>query len=461
MAEPFDPNYPNEAQQLRDELQRLRDEQQRLRDEQQKMRDEASKQDEKKEGDDKKEDKKDDKKDGDDKKDKPKKRISPLTILIVVIVIGALAFGGVVLYGYLDSYESTDDAEVDGHIDSISSRIAGTVTNVYVEDNYPVKAGQVLIALDPRDYQVSREQAEATLAQSRAQLTAQNPNVPITTTQNTTTASTTRLDVTSALATVAASEADYATALANVRQAQANHINDVAEVARYKVLVDKDEVSREQYEAKVTAAKASQATVEANQARADAELKNIDQHKAEVAQARAREEQARVNAPRNVAIQRANTESRRADVLGNKAAVDQALLNLQYTKIVSPANGIIGKKSVEAGMRVSPGQELLAVVPLDDIWITANFKETQLRRMREGQRVTIKVDAFDRKYEGYIQSLAAATGAKYSLLPPENATGNYVKVVQRVPVRIRLKDGENNDHRLRPGMSVEPKVWLQ
>ncbi len=461
MAEPFDPNYPNEAQQLRDELQRLRDEQQRLRDEQQKMRDEASKQDEKKEGDDKKEDKKDDKKDGDDKKDKPKKRISPLTILIVVIVIGALAFGGVVLYGYLDSYESTDDAEVDGHIDSISSRIAGTVTNVYVEDNYPVKAGQVLIALDPRDYQVSREQAEATLAQSRAQLTAQNPNVPITTTQNTTTASTTRLDVTSALATVAASEADYATALANVRQAQANHINDVAEVARYKVLVDKDEVSREQYEAKVTAAKASQATVEANQAKADAELKNIDQHKAEVAQARAREEQARVNAPRNVAIQRANTESRRADVLGNKAAVDQALLNLQYTKIISPANGIIGKKSVEAGMRVSPGQELLAVVPLDDIWITANFKETQLRRMREGQRVTIKVDAFDRKYEGYIQSLAAATGAKYSLLPPENATGNYVKVVQRVPVRIRLKDGENNDHRLRPGMSVEPKVWLQ
>ena len=381
--------------------------------------------------------------------------------MILLIVAGALAVGGFFLYGYLDSYESTDDAEVDGHIDSVSSRISGTVTNVYVEDNRTVKAGEVLVSLDPRDYQVSREQAEATLAQSQAQLTAQNPNVPITATQNTTTASTTRLDVTSALATVAASEADYATALANVRQAQANHINDVAEVARFKVLVDKDEVSREQYDAKVTAAKASQATVEANQAKADAELKTIDQHKAEVDQAKAREEQARLNAPRNVAIQKANIDSRRADVLGNKAAVDQSLLNLQYTKITSPANGIVGKKSVEAGMRVSPGQELLAIIPLDDIWITANFKETQLRRMHENQRVTIKVDAFGRSYEGHIQSIAAATGAKYSLLPPENATGNYVKVVQRIPVRIRLNDGENNDHRLRPGMSVEPKVWLQ
>jgi len=438
-----------DQQSLQEELQRLRDEQQRLRDEQQKIRDEASKKDETKKDDAKPED------------GKPKKKgIRPLTILIVLIVLGALAVGGVFLYGYLDSYESTDDAQVDGHINSVSSRIAGTVTNVYVEDNAYVKAGQVLVALDPRDYAVAREQAEASLAQSQAQITAQSPNLPITTTTNATTLTSAGFDVASSLAGIASAEANYATALANVRQAQATHANNVAEVARFKVLVDKDEVSREQYEAKLTAAKASQATVEAYQAAADASLKIIDQRKAETSQARARQEQARQTAPLNAAIQRATTASRQADAKRSKAIVDQSLLNLQYTKITSPATGIVGKKSVEVGTRVNPGQELLVVVPLDDIWITANFKETQLRRMREGQRVTLKVDAFARKYEGYIQSVAAASGAKYSLLPPENATGNYVKVVQRIPVRIRLKAGENDDHRLRPGMSVEPKVWF-
>ncbi len=444
-----------DQQSLHEELQRLRDEQQRLRDEQQKIRDEAGKKDEAKK---EPEPKKDDIKPEDDK---PKKKgIRPLTILLILIVLGALAVGGFFLYGYLDSFESTDDAQIDGHINSVSSRIAGTVTNVYVEDNASVKAGQVLIALDPRDYAVAREQAEASLAQSQAQITAQSPNLPLTTTTNATTLTSAGFDVASSLAGIASAEANYATALANVRQAQATHANDVAEVARFKALVDKDEVSRQQYEAKVTAAKASQATVEAYQASADASLKVIDQRKAETSQARARQEQARQTAPLNAAIQRATTASRQADAKRSRAVVDQSLLNLQYTKITSPATGIVGKKSVEVGTRVNPGQELLAVVPLDDIWITANFKETQLRRMRVGQRVTIKVDAFARKYEGIIESVAAASGAKYSLLPPENATGNYVKVVQRIPVRIRLKAGENDDHRLRPGMSVEPKVWL-
>jgi len=451
MADPIDLNEKSllNEQSLRDELQRLRDEQQRLRDEQQKIRDEAGKKDEAKKDEPKKEDA------------KPKKKgIGPVTILVILIVLGVLGIGGFFLYGYLDSYESTDDAQIDGHINSVSSRIAGTVTNVYTEDNAFVKAGQILVSLDPRDYAIAREQAEASLIQSQAQITAQNPNLPITLTTNATTLSSAGFDVASSLAGVASSEANYATALANIRQAQATHANDVAEVARFKVLVDKDEVSREQYEAKVTAAKASQATVEAYQAAADASLKVIDQRKAETSQARARQDQARQTAPLNAAIQRATSASRQAEANRNKSAVDQALLNLQYTKITAPATGVVGKKSVEVGTRVSPGQELLAIVPLDDIWITANFKETQLRRMREGQRVTIKVDAFARKYEGYIQSVAAASGAKYSLLPPENATGNYVKVVQRIPVRIRLKNGENDDHRLRPGMSVEPKVWL-
>ena len=379
----------------------------------------------------------------------------------MVIVIFALAVGGFFLWGYLDSYEATDDAEVDGNIDSVSSRINGTATNVYFEDNQYVKAGQVLVSLDPRDYQVALKQAQADLAQAQAEVTAQSPNVPIVTTQNETTISTTALDVTSAQAKVASAEQNYEAALAQVRQAEANHVNDVAEVVRFKALVDKDEVSREQYDAKVTAAKASEATVQSAQATADASRKQIDSANAELNQARARGQQARQNAPRQAAVQRANVASKQADVMARKAAVDQALLNLQYCKITAPVDGVTGKKSVQVGTRVTPGQELLAVVPLDDIWVTANFKETQLKRMRPGQHATIKVDAFGRTYEGYVESVAGASGAKYSLLPPENATGNYVKVVQRIPVRIRFNKGQNDDKRLRPGMSVEPKVWVQ
>ena len=449
-----------EQQRLRDEVQRLRDEQQRMRDEQEKQRSQGPKDEKPGDG---KDAKPEDQKKEPEKKEEPKKKggIRPLTILIILIVLAAAAIGGFFLLQYLNSYEATDDAQVDGHIDSVSSRISGTVTNVYIEDNYAVKAGEVLVDLDPKDYQVALEQARADLAQSQADLTAQSPNVPITNTQNETTISTTGYDVASALAKVASAEQTYAANLAQIKQAQANHVNDVAEVARFRALVDKDEVSREQYDAKVTAAKASEATVETTQAQAEASKKQIAQAQAEVDQAKARVNQARQNAPRQVAVQKANIASKQADVLNKRAAVDQAVLNLQYCKITAPADGVVGKKSVEAGTRVSPGQELLAVVPLDDIWITANFKETQLKRMQPGQRVTVSVDAFGRKYEGHIESLSAASGARYSLLPPENATGNYVKVVQRIPVRIRLDKGQNDDHRLRPGMSVEPKVWLQ
>jgi membrane fusion protein (multidrug efflux system) len=454
-----------EQQRLRDEVQRLRDEQQRLRDEQEKLRLAAAKP-------------------GPaagpapaaaPATPEPKKKGSPVKLIVLGIVVIALAIGGYFLLGYLDSYESTDDAQVDGHIDSVSSRINGTVTAVHFEDNQQVQAGQLLVELDPRDYQVAIEQAQAELSASQQQVSAQNPNVPITSQINQTNIQTTNLDVAAAQASVAASEAnvaaaeqEYQSALANVRLAQANHNNDEAEVARYKTLVDKDEVSREQYEAKLTTAKASQATVEANQAIADSRRKQVDQARAQVntavAQvnsAKAREQQAQQNAPRQLAIQMASVQNKQADVLKNRAALDQAILNLQYCKIFAPATGIATKKSVEVGTRVAPGQDLLAVVPLDDIWITADFKETQLKQVHPGQRVTVKVDAFGREYEGKVESIAATSGAKTSLLPPENATGNYVKVVQRIPVRIRLNAGQNDDHRLRPGMSVEPKVWLQ
>lgn len=449
-----------EQQRLRDEVQRLRDEQQRLRDEQQKLlADEQAvvapqeqTKDQQNQG----------QLSGDEPIEPKKKRgVRPLTLLILLIVLSAVVVGGFFLWGYLNSYESTDDAQIDGHLNSVSSRISGTVTNVYVDDNQFVKAGQVLVNLDTRDYQVALEQAQADLEQAKAEVGAQTPNVPITSTTAETTISTANLDVAAALAKVASAQQNYAATQAQIRQAQANHFNDVAEVARFKALVDKDEVSRQQYDTKVTTAKASEAAVESAQASAEAARKQIEQAQAEVDQARARSGQARQNAPRQIAVQKANSESKGADVLAKKAAVDQALLNLQYCKIVAPVDGIVGKKNVEVGTRVSPGQELMAVVPLDDIWVTANFKETQLRRMRPGQRVTIKVDAFARTYGGYVESVAAASGAKFSLLPPENATGNFVKVVQRIPVRIRFNKTENEDRKLRPGMSVEPKVWLQ
>jgi membrane fusion protein, multidrug efflux system len=441
----------DEQQRLRDEVQRLRDEQQRMREEQEKLR--AA--NEQKQSEQKQEPEKT------TEPEQKKKGIKPVTIVVLLVVVAALAVGGLFLWNYFSSYETTDDAQIDGHINSISSRISGTVTAVYVEDNQSVQAGQLLVDLDPRDYAVELAMAKAGLGAAQRQVTAQNPNVPITSITNQTTISTSGLDVSAALANLAAAEQEYQSALAQVRLAQANHANDLAEVARYKALVDKDEVSRQQYDAKVTTAKASQATVEANQAAADSRKKQIDQAQAQVNKARASEDQARQNAPQQFAIQTAQVASKQAEVVRNQTQVDQAQLNLTYTKIFSPVSGVVGKKTVEVGMRVSPGQELMAIVPLDDIWITANFKETQLKKMKEKQRVTVKVDANGREYEGYVESLAAASGAKYSLLPPENATGNYVKVVQRIPVRIRLKPGQNDDHRLRPGMSVEPKVWLQ
>jgi membrane fusion protein, multidrug efflux system len=466
----------DEQQRLRDEVQRLRDEQQRLRDEQEKLRRSATTEQAKPE-EKKAEDPKAQGKPAGDQPVEPQKKkgLSPVAIIVIAVVIIGLAVGGFFLWGYLSSYESTDDAQVDGHIDSVSSRINGTAIAVHFEDNQNVQAGELLVELDPRDYQVALEQAQAVLLGSQHEASASVPNVPITSETNETTIATTGLDVASARATVAAAEAnvsaaeqEYQSALAQVRLAQANHNNDEAEVARYKALVDKDEVSRQQYDTKVTTAKASQATVEANQAIADSRRKQVDQSRAQVntsvAQlntAKAREQQAQQNAPRQLAIQQANAQSKQADVAVNHAALDQAKLNLQYCKIFAPATGIATKKSVEVGTRVSPGQELLAVVPLDDIWITANFKETQLKQVRPGQRVTVKVDAFGREYEGKVESVAATSGARNSLLPPENATGNYVKVVQRIPVRIRLNQGQNDDHRLRPGMSVEPKVWLQ
>jgi membrane fusion protein (multidrug efflux system) len=479
---------------LEGEIQRLRDEQQRLRDEQEKLRqthngngknggtgepDDQNGHPGGKPKDDGGEKKDDVEKDGGEKKDdapaekpaeEPKAplrvragtyvRTHPATVVIGAVALVLVVIGTMLLLTYLNSYESTDDAEVDGHLNPISSRIAGTVIAVYVQDNQFVEAGQVLADLDPQDNQASLQQANAQVAQSQAQLSAENPNVPIMVSSNQAAISSTAADVRGGEASVASAQEDYDAKLAAVRQAEVNHTKAALDRARFQLLVDKDEISKQQFDGVVAVERTAAEAVDAARAAAESARKVIDTRRAQLTEAQSRLQEANQNAPRQVEIRKAGIQAHQAAVLAARAQQKAAGLNLSYTQIVAPVSGIVVQKSAEVGMRVQPAQQLMSISQIDDIWITANFKETQLRRMKAGQSADVSVDAFGTTYHGYIESLPGATGAVTSLLPPENATGNYVKVVQRLPVRIRLKDGEDSGHRLRPGMSVEPKVWL-
>jgi membrane fusion protein, multidrug efflux system len=385
----------------------------------------------------------------------------PLGVLLIVIALIAAIVGTILLLRYLGSYVSTDDAQIDGHLNLVSSRVSGTVSGVYVEDNRSVVKGQTLVDLDPRDYITAVAQAEANLAQALAQISAQSPNVPITETTQSTNVRTTQLDVRNAEAALGEAQHNYQSAVADQRQAEANALNSATEEVRYRNLAEKEEVSREQYDQRATRARADAQLVESRRAASDASAKIVDQRLAALAQARERFTEAQANQPRQVAVQHATVETRRANAKAAQAQLDQARLNLSYCKIGAPVAGIVGNKTVELGQRVSPGQEMMAITRTDDIWITANFKETQTTQMRPGQSVTVHVDAVDLDFHGWVQNMPGATGARFSLLPPENATGNFVKVVQRLPVRIRLNPGQPGMERLRPGMSVEPKVWLR
>jgi membrane fusion protein, multidrug efflux system len=459
-----------EMRALEDEYARLREEVEHLREEQKTLKEQkkdAGKDDSKKEEGKQDESKKDEPKQDEPKQEPLRVRASrwasahPMAVFAMVVGFVVLLVAGYFLWRYLESYESTDNAEVDGHINQIASRVGGTVVGVYVENTQTVKAGQVVVELDPRDYQVALAQGKANLAQAQANVEIQSPNVPITATTQATQVATTEQSVESAAAGVASAERMYESSRADLRQAEADAANAAVEERRYHELVVKQEVSREQYDQRATAAKAQEALVASRRSAAEAQLKLVDQRRTEWNQARQRAEEARANQPRQVAIQRASVVNRQASAQAAKAQLDQATLNLSYTKILAPVDGIIGDKSVEVGMQVAVGQEMFAITQIDDIWVTANFKETQIRRMHAGQSVTIQVDTLGQDFDGYIENLAGATGAKYSLLPPENATGNYVKVVQRLPVRIRFKNGQKGQERLRPGMSVEPKVWVE
>ena len=377
--------------------------------------------------------------------------------LIVAIIV--LLVGGFLAYRYFSSYEATDDAEVDGHLMPLSARISGYVTKVNVDDNQYVSAGTVLVEIDPKDYEIAVEQERAALADAEAAARALNINVPITSVNTTSEVSSSEADVQSAQAGISAAQQQVDAANAQLAQEQANDTRAQQDLARYKQLVDKQEISQQMYDQALATAKASEAAVAAARSSAAAAVQQVAQARAKLASAEAALRTSQTG-PRQVASSRARALSADASVKQKEAALDQAQLNLQYTKIIAPVNGVV-TKNVEVGMNVQPGQQLVTIVPLDDVWITADFKETQLKHMRPGQRATIHVDANGRDYKGRVDSFAGTSGARLSLLPPENATGNYVKVVQRVPVKIVLDPGQNKDHALRLGMSVEPKVWLK
>jgi membrane fusion protein (multidrug efflux system) len=366
-------------------------------------------------------------------------------VLAVILLLAVV--GGYFVWRHYATREDTDDAQIDGNIVPIASRVSGWVTEINVQDNQFVKAGTVLVRLDPKDYRVALDQAQAELADAEANFRAADVGIPITST-------TTTSQLRNAQAALAAAQQEVDMANARLIEAQANHSTAASDLARYSQLVEKSEIPRQQYDTAVSNEKATRATVDAAQAAVATAQSHVRQAEAQV--------RAAETAPQQVAITRARAGAAEASAQKARAAVEQAQLNLQYTTIVAPVDGVISKKqNVQLGQIVQPGQPLLAIVPLEDIWVTANFKETQLKQMRPGQHATVHVDAYERDYNAHVDSVGAATGARFSLLPPENATGNYVKVVQRVPVKLVFEKGQDPEHLLRPGMSVVPTVFTK
>ncbi len=360
-------------------------------------------------------------------------------LLILIVILAA----GLWVWHYYSIRESTDDAQIDGYIYPVSSRVAGTAIQVNVDNNMYVDKGAVLVQLDPTDYQVALQRAEADLADAEASAAAARTGVPITQT-----GSASQLNV--AKANLAAAQREQDAARARLADAQARYNKAQSDYRRMQQLIARDEISQQQYDAAVAMEQAAAATV-------DAERANVAAAQSRVAQADA-QVRAAETAPQQVAVTRSRASAAEAAVMRAKAAVAQAQLNLQYTTIRAPVSGIISQRNVDPGQVVQAGQPLFGIVDIDNIWVTANFKETQLKNVRPGQPTKISVDAYGHTYSGHVDSIGGATGARFSLLPPENATGNYVKVVQRVPVKILFDKGQDPHHLLRPGMSVVPTV---
>src|ERR1700722_692328 len=379
-----------------------------------------------------------------------------------LVFVGLLILVGVFfLWRYLASYESTDDAQVDGHVNSVSARVSGHVLKLNVEDNQYVEKGTVLVEIDPADYQVAVAQARAEYADAEAQAEAAGINVPINDVSTASQVSGAQSGVSNAQAGIAGARQQFEAAKSQIAEAEANNVKAQNDLVRYKQLIDKQEISQQQYDQAIASAQSSAATLRAARSNADAFAAQVEQAQAKLQQANADLRTANT-APQTMKVIHARAQSAQANADQKKAALDQAELNLLYTKVIAPVSGAVSNRTVEVGQNVQPGQEMMKIIPLDenDIWVTANFKETQLRKMKAGLSADISVDATGKTYKGHVDSIAGASGARFSLLPPENATGNYVKVVQRIPVKIVFEHDAVKGHELRPGMSVVPKVWI-
>jgi membrane fusion protein (multidrug efflux system) len=380
----------------------------------------------------------------------------------VIAVVALLVLLSVELWWRSTYSEDTDDAQVNGHLIQVSARVTGQVSEVDVEENQLVKKGDVIAKLDRSDFQVAFENAQAALDSAEAFAQVAGVTVPITEANTGSNLSSADADVSGAHASVQQAQKQMAAADAKVAQAIANNNKTQADLKRYTPLVEKDVISKQQYDAAVAAAQSNAAALADAEASDEAARDGIrvatEREKGAVAS-----QKYALTGPQQVAVQDARYKQAQAQVEQARAQLNQAKLNLSYTTIVAPEDGIVTRKSVEINQNVSPGQNLLTLVWLQDIWVTANFKETQLRHMQAGQNVEIHVDSTGKKYSGKVTQIGGATGSVLSLFPPENATGNYVKVVQRVPVRIDFTDlaKEDPNHELRPGLSLEPKVRVK
>jgi membrane fusion protein (multidrug efflux system) len=384
-------------------------------------------------------------------------------ILMISAVIAIAIAGGYFAWNAF-RYEDTDDAQVDGHVMQLSARISGHVQEVFVVEGQVVHAGDVLVTIDPVDYRIAAEQARANLDDAQATAASSHWNVPITSVTVRSNLDSAKTAVVNAESAVKAAEQTYESAKAALVQAEANAAKSDADLHRYSQLVAKEEISRQQYDYAVESATANRAGVTSAQAGVNAAEQSVQQAQGKLLQAKS-DLQTAGTAPEQISLSRSNAQAADAQVSQRQTQFAQAEMNLSYTVISSPVTGIVGRRSVEVGQNVNIGQELVDVVPLDDVWVTANFKETQLEHMRAGQPVEIKVDAYGRKWKGHVTNLGGGTGSVFSLLPPENATGNYVKVVQRVPVRIDFDHAAgqefNAEGLLKPGLSVEPDVGVR
>ena len=395
--------------------------------------------------------------------------------LLILGVIVALAAGGAVLWLRSLGHVSTDDAQVDAHIIPISAKISGNIAEVLVNDNQQVKQGEVLVRIDPRDYQAKVDQARAALAYAESQAKGATVNVPLTreTTRSGTSGAEAQLTGADAqyqqtkLDYERASTTDIAWARSNVNTAQANYDRAEADLARMKPLVEKTEISRIQYDSYVAAARVAESELQAAKDKLKGAMQDAETKKAALLSAQARIEQAhaavaeaRAN-QQQVNVRTADVASAQANIAQARANLETAELNLSYTTLSAPMDGVVTKKIAEVGQIIQPGQGLMMIIPLQNVWVTANFKETQLADVHAGQRAEVKADLGDEKFSGHVDSIAGATGTRMSLLPPENATGNYVKVVQRIPVKIVLDPIPGGNKTLRPGMNVDATIYTK